>query len=70
MNRTTLRRARRPHYCARCRSHSIQPGDHYLEHVCSPNDDGLGNQGWWRLAECRDCALDVGRGSLFPAVTS
>lgn len=63
MNRTTRRVARKVHRCSRgC--DPIQPGDVYLEHVCSPDHDDLGNTTWWRVAECAPCARQVGRGHL------
>jgi heterodisulfide reductase subunit C len=46
----------------------ILPGDFYLEHVCSPDHDDIGNVGWWRAAECRECAERCGRGHLFGGV--
>lgn len=42
----------------------IKPGERYLEHVCSPDHDGLGNIGWWRMAECAPCAQSRGRTDL------
>lgn len=64
MNRTTLRKARRYRSCASSGT-MILPGDLYLEHVCSPDHDDVGNVGWWRAAECRECAERYGRGHLF-----
>jgi len=69
MIRTTPRTARRAHPCqhrgsyplANCR---IQPGDRYLELVASPEHGDLGNQGWWRMAECAVHAEFHGRGEL------
>lgn len=55
MIRTIARTARKPHRCSRC-SHRIKPGDRYLSHTASPQHDGLGNEGWWRLPECAGCA--------------
>lgn len=60
MKRTTVRKARKTHYCSRCHGR-IEPGTRYLEHVASPHHDDLGNEGWWRLAECIPCA-DLVRG--------
>ncbi|MEA5367755.1 hypothetical protein VA596_50050 [Amycolatopsis sp., V23-08] len=65
MNRTTARRARKPHRCPYCSL--IKPGDVYLEHVVSPDHDGLGNTGWLRLPECASCARSCGRGHLIDA---
>lgn len=59
MNRATLRRSRKLRRCE-CGT-IIQPGDQYLEHVCSPDHDGLGNTTWWRAAECRACAVRYDR---------
>lgn len=39
----------------------IQPGERYNEGVAAPNDNDLGNEGWWRLAECFRCAERYGR---------
>ena len=64
MIRTEVRTARKPHYCSTGTSHCtirIKPGDRYLLHVASPNHDGLGNQGWWPIAECAGCAETYGR---------
>lgn len=60
MTRSTPRRAVKVHQCDRCQRR-ILPGERYREAVVSPGHDGLGNVGWWRLAECRDCALRYGR---------
>lgn len=43
------------------------PGEVYLEHVCSPNHDDLGNTTWWLSAECAECATRCGRGALVAA---
>lgn len=69
MNRTTARRARKPHRCGNV-SHSqpcIPAGAVYLEHVVSPDHDDLGNTGWWRLPECADDARAYQRGHLIDA---
>jgi hypothetical protein len=60
MQRMTVRKAKKVHYCSRCHA-KIEPGTRYLEHVASPDHDDLGNEGWWRLAECIPCA-DLVRG--------
>lgn len=63
VERTTLRRARKPRRCASrhfCGSPVINPGDLYLEHVISPGHDLIGNTTWLRSAECGPCA--AGRG--------
>lgn len=57
---TTPRTARTPHWCGGCNRH-IQPGERYNEGVAAPNDNDLGNEGWWRLAECSRCAERYGR---------
>jgi hypothetical protein len=58
--RDTVRRARKYHHCdgegypdgcAR-----IEPGSVYVESVCPPNWDDLGNTGWWKLRHCVTCA--------------
>lgn len=64
LQRTQLRRARKPHRCG-CGAR-IVCGDLHLEHVTSPSSE-LGTEHWWRLRECRECAERYGRGSLFPA---
>jgi hypothetical protein len=58
--RSQTRTARKTHRCNRCPAR-IRPGERYLEHVASPNHDGLGNTGWWRITECADCADTCGR---------
>lgn len=64
MIRTEARTARKPHHCStstrRCMGR-IQPGERYLLHVASPNHDGMGNEGWWPIAECAPCAELYGR---------
>lgn len=65
MMRTTRRRARKLHRCP-CRT-VIAVGEVYLEHVASPNHGDLGNQYWWRLPECAECARTCGRGDLLGA---
>jgi site-specific DNA-cytosine methylase len=69
VSRTTRRVARVRHRCTSCLRRII-PGEVYLEHVCSPDHDGLGNKGWWRLAECAECATRHGRGAALTAVAS
>ena len=64
MIRTEARTARKRHWCqtesVRC-TIAIKPGDRYLTHVASPNHDGMGNEGWWPIAECAGCAELYGR---------
>jgi hypothetical protein len=69
LNRTTARRARTPRRCADVdhKQPCIRPGDVYLEHVASPDHDGLGNTGWWRLPECAADARRYDRGHLIDA---
>jgi hypothetical protein len=57
---TQSRTARKPHTCSRCHT-QIQPGTRYLAAAASPNHDDLGNEGWWRIAECATCAKTCGR---------
>lgn len=66
MNRTTVRRAHKPHRCSydHCR---IRAGALYLEHVYSPQHDDLGNGKWWRSRQCQNCAQALGKGRLFPS---
>lgn len=69
MIRTTPRIARKPHPCTYRGSYpfahcQIRPGDRYLEIVASPEHGDLGNQGWWRMAECDVHAEFYGRGEL------
>lgn len=56
------RRAARTHRCE-C-GHLIRIGERYLRHVLTPNHPEVGNVGWWRLAECSECAERCGRGAL------
>jgi len=56
------RKARR---CDSCRG-SISAGQHYIESVISPGHGDVGNETWWRAAECRECAERYGRGHLLP----
>lgn len=64
MIRTTPRTARKPHRCQSDAEHRIRPGERYLEHVAAPQHGDLGNDHWWRLAECADCARRYDRGEL------
>lgn len=59
MMRSTMRRARKLYRC-RC-GKVVLPGDDYLELVISPGHGDVGNAGWWRDAECRDCSIRCGR---------
>jgi hypothetical protein len=59
MIRTKSRRAKVAHRCSCGRI--IQPGRRYLEHVMSPNHEGMGYTGWRRLFECAQCATVYGR---------
>lgn len=63
MTRTIARRARKAHDCADCRR-EIEPGEIYLRHVATPDDPDLGNEGWWHIIECADCATRYGRTQL------
>lgn len=68
MQRVNRRRAIKSHHCDTCRTR-IDRGEDYLEHVCSPNHDGLGNTKWWRIYECENCARIAGRTLMLnPAV--
>ena len=58
--RTTARTSRKQRACSRC-FREIKPGDVYAEHVASPDHDGMGNQKWWRIAECLPCCATCGR---------
>ena len=58
--RTEIRTARKVHGCDGC-VEVISPGDRYVHHIASPNHGELGNLGWWRRHECRDCAVRYGR---------
>ena len=59
MVRNTERTARIWRRCG-C-GNSIAPGDRYVESWASPDHEDLGNQHWWRLDECSDCATRYGR---------
>lgn len=56
----TIRTARKVHRCSPC-GRPIRPGERYLSGTISPNDNDIGNIGWWTLAECEDCAIKYGR---------
>jgi hypothetical protein len=67
MSRITVRRARKDRGCDGCLgtwNSSIKKGDLYLEHVCSPDHDGLGNEHWRKLTECKECATRSGRAHM------
>lgn len=66
MIRTTRRLAQKAKPCDNCGC-SITPGEHYLVHVASPNHEDLGNDHWWPMNECCDCARRYGRGALVDA---
>lgn len=60
-------KARKTHKCTGCRT--IQPGEYYLVHKEFPGGDaGYADSAGHpvRMAECSDCALRYGRGSLLP----
>lgn len=61
---TIARTARKPHICTGGYCRTIQPGERYLRHTCSPNDPDVGNTGWCDSRECADCAMRYGRGEL------
>jgi hypothetical protein len=63
MLRAAIRQARTSRRCERCRRW-IYPGDHYLESVISPDHSDVGNTSWWRMGECRQCAVDCERWPL------
>lgn len=63
MIRTTCRLSRTDHRCG-CGAR-IRAGERYLEHIMTPDHDGLGTQGWERFAECALCATRYGRDTLF-----
>lgn len=60
MQRANRRQALKRHHCDTCTG-AIEKAEPYLEHVISPNHDGLGNPKWWRMRECEDCARRAGR---------
>lgn len=60
MMRVTKRTARKRHRCPCC-GYAIYPGQSYFEHVASPWHGDLGNDQWWRLQECLQCAIRYGR---------
>lgn len=62
MTRSTGRTCRVPRPCG-C-GNRIKRGERYVEHVASPDHDDFGNVGWWRLAECAECATRYGRVAL------
>lgn len=65
MIRTTVRRAKRAYPCETGHPYcSIHRGEIYLEHVASPDHDGLGNDCWWTIRECEGCAKERGRREL------
>jgi hypothetical protein len=35
--------------------HHIEPGERYQRHAATPNDNDLGNTGWWVLNLCQTC---------------
>lgn len=59
MVRVTSRTAAKLHECGCGRW--IRRGDRYVELVASPDHGDLGNTGWWRIAECSECATRYGR---------
>jgi predicted RNA-binding Zn-ribbon protein involved in translation (DUF1610 family) len=62
----TPRTARKQHRCQStgCSVGTIEPGERYIEHRCSPNDPDIGYEIWWRLRECATCASRYGRAEL------
>lgn len=34
----------------------LEPGQQYRRHAATPNDPEVGNESWWVLIECWDCA--------------
>jgi hypothetical protein len=60
MIKTVVRTARKTHICCRC-GRGIKVGEKYASHVASPNDNDLGNVGWWRETECAACCAMCGR---------
>jgi hypothetical protein len=68
VNWITRRVARKSHFCEWCwdtqGARHIRRGDVYLEHVITPNHDDVGNDNWWRVAECSSCARRSGRAEL------
>lgn len=66
MTRSEARIARSTHRCD-CGA-TIEPGEPYVHHVCSPFDNDVGNgAGWWRIYECAGCAKRYGREPLIEA---
>lgn len=61
LQRATVRRARKLRQCDVCRRPTIHPGEHYVEHVVAPDHNDLGNEHWWRMAECSACCDWRGR---------
>lgn len=60
MIRTTRRVARKVRRCDSCVA-TILPGEAYLEHVNSPDHEGLLGPTWGRQAECAACVHRYGR---------
>lgn len=60
LERSTVRRARKPHPCGSsyCPRRTIQPGELYLEHVTGPGHDILGNTRWRQARECGSCVTE------------
>lgn len=56
---TNRRVAKQNRKCSGC-GRTINPGDIYLQHVASPGHGD--NPGFWRVSECKECAIRYGHG--------
>jgi len=65
----TPRRARKPYRCdneypasdAYLYGHpDIKPGDTYVRLALTPDDNEIGNVGWWTVRYCQPCADERG----------
>jgi hypothetical protein len=68
---STVRRARKTHWCGSCARHSIRLGDQYILGTIFPGDDcGQPRRGGHpvRIRECRECAERYGRGDRFTPI--
>lgn len=57
-----VRTARKDYHCDNCRAYfGIKKGEEYVESTIAPDHDDIGNETWWRMRECDDCAERYGR---------